>query len=408
MGKIIETSYHDSVEKLTSFNTNLINNSFYNFNDKKPTIVTYYNINKEASSLDPGSRISYDNIGEFSSIRFNKISDFIVYGFNRIELQTENDEFGLEADKISGDCYILPNTIIPYEGDYFEVSHIKDSTWLFIVTDVQQDTLENGSNAYKITYKLEYEDNARIKGNVIGDYKLIEKREGTNIAKVVETTALEYARMLDKAAVMLKAYFNDLFYNKYVQSFIYTDLTEWRVYDQYMTEFLIRNKILDNGEDSYIYVGHQIPVNKTFSIDYDKTFFRAFEKKNKTKLLSALNTIELEDIKAYGTPFASRYEAYFKARYVDGVQYGYRMQCISDELIYAINDGKLVQDIKDLNKKQPLWINILIKYFDPNAKITSEEIESVYDMEFDTSFELFYIIPLLILSIEDKIENVLK
>ena len=408
MGKIIETSYHDSVEKLTGFNTNLINNSFYNFNDKKPTIVTYYNINKEASSLDPGSRISYDNIGEFSSIRFNKISDFIIYGFNRIELQTENDEFGLEADKISDSCYILPNTIIPYEGDYFEVSHIKDSTWLFIVTDVQQDTLKNGSNAYKITYKLEYEDNARIKGNIVGDYKLIEKREGTNIAKVVETTALEYAKMLDKAAVMLKAYFNDLFYNKYVQSFIYTDLTEWRVYDQYMTEFLIRNKILDNGEDSYIYVGHQIPVNTTFSIDYDKTFFRAFEKKDKTKLLSSLNSIELEDIKAYGTPFASRYEAYFKAKYVDGVQYGYRMQCIPDELIYYINDGILVQDIKDLNKKQPLWINILIKYFDSNAKITNEEIESVYDMEFDTSFELFYIIPLLILSIEDKIENVLK
>ena len=46
MGKILDTTYHDSVEKITQFNEVLIKNSFYTINDKKPTIVTYYNINK--------------------------------------------------------------------------------------------------------------------------------------------------------------------------------------------------------------------------------------------------------------------------------------------------------------------------------------------------------------------------
>ena len=47
MGKIIETNYHETVGKLTSFATDLVNNSFYVLNDKKPSIVTYYNINRE-------------------------------------------------------------------------------------------------------------------------------------------------------------------------------------------------------------------------------------------------------------------------------------------------------------------------------------------------------------------------
>ena len=79
MGKIIETSYHETVGKITGFSTDLINNSFYVLNDKKPSTVTYYNINKEASSLDPGSKLSYDNIGSDSSIRFNKITLLCVW-----------------------------------------------------------------------------------------------------------------------------------------------------------------------------------------------------------------------------------------------------------------------------------------------------------------------------------------
>ena len=78
MGKILETTYHDTVEKITSFNSSLVNNSFYVLNDKKPSIVTYYNINKDKSSLDPGSKLSYNNIGKDTSIRFNKIEDFII------------------------------------------------------------------------------------------------------------------------------------------------------------------------------------------------------------------------------------------------------------------------------------------------------------------------------------------
>ena len=37
----------------------------------------------------------------------------------------------------------------------------------------------------------------------------------------------------------LKKYFQELFYNERVQTFIFMDLTEFRMYDPYMIEFLI-------------------------------------------------------------------------------------------------------------------------------------------------------------------------
>ena len=406
VGKIIETTYHDTVDKITSFKDTLLNNSFYILNDKKPSIVTYYNINREASTLDPGAKIAYDNIGRDTPIRFNRITDFIIYGLNKIELQTENDEFGLEAEKISGECYVLPCTIKPTEGDYFEFKHIKDSSWLFIVTDVQQDTLNNGSNLYKLSYKLEYVDHDRILNNIVEDYKMIEQREGTNITKVVLNKKYEKAKRMDEIAVKLKTYYNELFYNAKVQTFIYMDLTEWRVYDPYMIEFLIRNKTLDNGLDSYIYVGHQLIVPNTFAIEYDDSLYRAFEKRDVERLLGSDYTIALEDIVSYGTTFAGRYEPYFKAVYTKP-NLDYRIVALPEELIYQIHDGILVDDLVDPNEPSRLWQNVLTKYF-RNMDYTEEELVSVDEMRFTRSYQDFYIIPLLILCLERAIEKVLS
>ena len=413
MGKILETTYHDTVRDITSFYGTLLNNSFYEINDKRPTIVTYYNINKDYSSLDPGAKIAYDNIGDQTPIRFNRIKDFILYGINRVELQSDIDEFGLEADKITGDAFILPCTIIPTEGDYFEIEHITDSTWLFIVTDVQQDTLKNGSNAYKIQYRLEYVDNEGIQNAVVEDMKLIEEREGTNIIKVVRSEDYDVAKKLDDAAVMLKGYFNELYYNPKVQTFIYVDLTEWRMYDAYMIEFLIRNKILANGKDSYIHVCHQLETPKTFSMDYDKTIFRAFELKDINRLRNARRNIVAKDIISYGTTFYARYESYFQAVYMNYTT-GYTGIAIEDDLFYRILEGNLVDEIEynDLNDPAPIWENIIIRHFkdidEHKVTITEEELESLRNINYDDSMKFFYLLPLLILCLENAIEKALN
>jgi len=426
LGKILNTTYHETVDKVTGMYNSLVNNPFYNWNDKKPIICTYYNINKDYSSLDPGSKIQYDNLNDESPIRYNRIYDFLIYGFNRIELNTENGDFGLEASEISGDAYILPNTIIPTEGDYFEVNHVKDSTWLFIITDVQQDTLQNGSNAYKITYKLEYDDNEQIQNKIKHNYRMIDVREGTNIAKIVDCLDYEIAKIMDEKAVALKKYYQELFYNEKVQTFIFSDLTEFRMYDPFMIEFLIRNKILNDGEDDYIHVDHKLFTTRTFALDYDRSFFRCFEKCDKDKLLASDHRISYKKIESYGTTFASRYEGYYETIYDEVPARGYYMNCIADDLIFRIIENNLItsQDDKDLYDYF-LWENIIIKYFNDEA-INTDELYSIDNLIFkykdildmamgeDTKFDIdnaskvFYIIPILIFCLEKSIEKVLK
>ena len=425
MGKLLNTTYHDTVDQITGMYNSLVNNPFYNWNDKKPTLCTYYNINKDYSSLDPGSKIQYDNINDESPIRYNRIYDFIIYGFNRIELQTENGEFGLEASEISGDAYILPNTIIPTEGDYFEIRHIKDSTWLFIITDVQQDTLQNGSNAYKITYKLEYDDNTQIQNKIKHNYRMIDIREGTNISKIVRCEDYDIAKIMDEKAVMLKKYFYELFYDPKVQTFIFEDLTEFRLYDPFMIEFLIRNKILDNGEDDYVHVDHKLHLRKTFSLDYDRIFLRMFEKKDKKKLLGSNYKIVYSKINSFGTTFASRYEGYYEVEYRDVIGV-YNMSCISEDLIFRIKENRLItnKDDKELYDYF-LWENIIIKYFN-HGILTEDEINNIDNImfkfedmlelsknkkelfDFNSALKVFYIVPILIFCLEKYIENILK
>ena len=406
MGKILTTTYKDSIEKVTGFYNDLVNNPFYQYNDQKPIICTYYNLDKVYSSLDTGSKLSYTNIGENSPLRFNRIKELIIYGFNKIQLSSQIDEYGLESDNITGDCVVIPNNFMPTEGDYFEVDHIKDSTYLFIVTDVQKDTLNDGSNAFRLSYKLEYNSNINLEPLVLHNYIALEVREGTNIKKVVRCEDYDIAKFIDATCVYLKKYFSDLFYNPFVQTWIYEDLTAYRIYDPYMIEFLIRNKVLADGEDSYVAVTHVIPPHQTFNIDYDKTFLRVFETKRLDKLLSSNRNIIPEYINNYPSIFNSRFENYYRAKYVERYQPPYTTYCISDEFLYAITEHKLVKEEYEEDKPN-LWKNILIKRF-YNEELTKEEIDSVENINFEYAKDAYYIIPLLIFCLEEYMISVLN
>lgn len=407
MGKLLNTTYHDTVESITGFYEGLVNNPFYLYNDKKPTIATYYNINKDYTSLDPGAKIHWDNAGEDSPIRYNVINDFLLFGFQRIELNNSNDEFGVEADNIEGECYILPNTIVPTEGDYFEVNHITDSTWLFMVNDVQKDTLDNGSNVYKIKYRVEYINHDVIMDKIVYHFRMIESKEGTNIASIVRCEDYDIAKLMDEKAVMLKSYYNEIFYNDKVQTFIFcNELGDLRLYDPMMIEFLIRNKILENNSENYIHVQHQLIMPKTISLDYNATIFRAFEVNDKIKLQRSLNHIEAEPIVSYGTTFASRFEEYYKAKYIGAISAMFGLgSCIDEDLINRIVDNKIFTE--EFDNPNDIWYNIIIKYFN-NEKITEDELNSIDNIEYNSSMKFFYLIPLLILCLEKSIENTLK
>ena len=253
---------------------------------------------------------------------------------------------------------------------------------------------------------MEYISNEGILKNIVHNYKMIEKREGTNIVKIVRCEDYDIAKLMDSVAVSLKKYYNDLFYNPKVQTFIYMDLTEYRVYDPYLIEFLIRNHIMDNGEVDYLHVQHQLAVPKTFALDYDHTFFRAFEKKDKDLLKVSNYESFITEINSFGTTFSGRYEPYFKAEY-NHPKVGSYAPSLEQELVDKIIDNTIVTYE---NEMTPIWENIIVKYFN-NGVCTEDEINSIMSIPFQrtyNSIHAFYLIPLLIFCIENAIESALN
>lgn len=398
-GKFINTTYYDTQDALVEINRELVQNPFYLFNDKKGTKVKYYNINDEKTTLDPGSKLAYTDIGENSPIRFNVIHDLYLYQFSKGELNFDNGEFGLESDPIRGESYILPNTIVPRDGDYFEVDHINDSTWLFKVVNVQRDTLENGSNVYKIEWSLDRTSNEEIQCNVVEEYKYLNVEEGTNLKAVIKLEKYDIAVKLDQLSVTLVDYFQDIFYSDKIQSFTYKWFNEFNMYDPFVIEFIKRNKLL-KGSDKFIFVEHQLPVPATFSIDYNRTLYRAFEERSIDKLKCSKYMSQADYIDSAISIFATRYEEYFALNYhVINQEVGPFnpkgiIPIISEELF-----NRIIENNKYDSECKNQYDNILIKFFH-GEDLYLEDIDHIHDIDFETTKDMFYKLILLIFCVD--------
>lgn len=411
MGKFINTTYQNAVDSITNMNKDLISNPFYLFNNNKPTKVTYYNICLDKSTLDPGSELAYTNIGDKSPLRFNVIHDMYIYQFPRIEVNLENGDFGQESSPIEGESYILPNTIKPMEGDYFEVEHIKDRKWLFRINSVDLDTLDNDNNVWKINWSLDRGDNREILKNVVNDFEYVISPEGTNTKAVVELSDYQFALELDNFTSSLREYFKDLFYDEHVQTFTYKWYNESTMVDPFSIEFIQRNDLLSDSENQYWYVKQQVVLPKTFAIDYNRSIFMAFEKHDKDCIMNYQYQSQADYIDDAISIFATRYEPYFalnyKTYYFDtntpttpkGI-----IPVLSEDFILHIATGELYT--KEDNEKK-LYLNTIIKWF-KNDKITKEDLCHIKCIDLNTTEEIYYHLLFLIFVLDQYTKQLLS
>ena len=415
MGKFLDTSYKDTVNKLTEIKNDLLNNPYYLYTDKKACSTTYYHINDEKSMLDEASRINYADLGDNCPLRYNKIEDFFIYGIEKVNLNLDNTDFGLESNPIEGESVILPGTITPYPNDYFEIDHITDGPWLFRVNEVQKDTLDDGSNIYKINYKLEHTSNKDILPLIVDNYKLVTNNIGTKYNTVIKSDKYDLGVSIENIATSLKEYYKDLFYNSRVQTFTFRWLDGDRFYDDFMIEFLIRNKIMDTGSSfDYLHIDHKIQLPRTFSMDYANTFFRSFETKDIKHLCKARTDSMAKYIDDFGSIFKTVPDNYFTLNYK---VYNYSIpgetpylvyniiSCFPKDLIEYIKENKLVTDNESII--YPLY-NIIIKYFN-NTDYTVEDFENLESMDYESeNLKLFYLIPLCIFCLEEFIKGLIS
>lgn len=409
MGKYINTSYADSIQSISDMGKDLISHPYYPFNDKRGIIVTknYYNINKEMSTLDEGAQIHQSELGPECPFRYNRIKGLILYGFPKIELNMDIGDFGLESSEITGECYLMPNTITPIENDYFEIPFLEDNVWLFKVTKVDPDTLPNGYNVYKISFILDRTDNeSSIMDLVVKEFTCVDVQDGTEIRAVVEDDKFNFAKRLDDICTALKSYYIDLFFNRYVQTFVVDNIFENYNYDPYLIEFIIRNDIVNMGGRNYISVIHQLPLPTTFAIEYDRSIFKAIEDCNKEKLFGSRRSYVLQQINCLASIFNERYETYYKTTYVsqsdNALNTLFAGTVMDDDLTLRIEEKRFFEP-DDKNR----YMNIFIKFFH-HMKLDDQDLVAIEDIDYDEGKYVFYRIPILIFCLESYIKNLLK
>lgn len=393
MGNFINVDRKNIIDSLVQgYKDRLVSNPFYQYIDKTATITDWFNINTEKSTLDEALKVYESLLGAGSPLKYNRIQNFYVYGIERIQLQIETGDFGLSGD-IEGEAIILPNTIIPTPGDFFRITYT-DKRYLFKILSVTPDTLENGANFFKVSYKYDKATDESILDQLDGDYSFMINNLGTQFKPLIRSTDYNLIEILDEVSVQLKRYYKRLFFSERVQSFIYNEHGA-NFYDPFLTEFIIRNKILqDNGE--FIYIAQQIYLDPHFALEYDKSMFRSVELRDRDNLSIRTKAIG-EYINQPNSLLSIRKESYFRVKQIPLnvnplVPF---VNSFEEELYWKIKTGDLFpgNDIR----------NIIIKYF-KKEMVSKTDINLLDTMDYSVDTSLFYKIPLIIFILEYNIK----
>ena len=400
MGSFTNTEYKTTIDNLIVGFKDRMKNPLWWFNDKNPTPVTYYKLNHEQSMLDGPTGLEYDRLSKKSPLRFNKIDNFFIYGIDRMNINLQDTEYGMESDPIEGEGIILPNTIEPTPGDYFAINYLNERL-LFMVNSVNVDTLEDGSNFWQISYKLDQTEMQLIDDQVVESYNMIINNVGTKFKSVIKTSDYRLIAFLEEYSERMNEYFINLFYDDRVQTFIFY-LAGERFYDPCMIEFIMRNSLLNRDRNKYIHVDHQLEMGRTFSIEYDCSLYRSMELKNKNLIDRIFSTASKID--QTNSIFNCRAEDYYCIKYIRKPNKNVEQETLinlNPSCVEAIDRNVL------FNENDPKAIyNLLIKYFN-DGTYHSEDFEPMMDVDFQNNIELFYLIPFYIFIIQDYIKKLL-
>ena len=401
MGNFINTNYNKTIDNLVEGAKSRLNNPFYIYGDRKPTIVTYYNINHNASTIDKGSSTLYDDIGQNSSLRFNKIENFHLYGIEKINVNLDVGEYGLESP-IEGEALILPNTIVPVPGDMFIINHVIDKPYLFMVTGIGIDTLYTGANFYKISYKLTRTDMDALTSletvQTIKRFTYKAGNVGTTLTPLIESNQAELIDKIEDNIDTLLNYYMNLFYKNSVQNFI-LEYQHMYLYDPYLIEFMIRNKLFALSGNNYFHVEQAVYIGDTFALEYDHTIFKDIEIKKSNMRLNSVYPVPVDDPNSL---LVDRLESYYKlSNKVMYKDYDNPINWLDMDLLDKVINNELYDEDSNLYYRNLLILYMNNKEFD----ITDKIMNSIMDLEFNYTKELFYMIPILVFILKSYVNK---
>lgn len=363
-----------------------LNSQYSRFLDKNPTFVTYYHINNIESITDTGLNNIEQIIGPNSPLKFQKISDFPVYGVESILLDLVEDDEGLTSS-YDGELIILPNTIKPLPGDFFTIDYL-GRQFLFMVNEVKYDTIKS-NNYYKISFhidSLEEDITDNLEKQIQEKYNCVFRNIGTQEKCLILEDDVEKLQKLNNIYKLIVDKYKVLFFNKRYNSFIFEDVeNNIKIYDKFLTEFIIRNKLFQEKYNyNTLFLVNEDSSNR-LPVEYENSVYRNIEK-NKKELINNVT---------YGYSIIKNVDSVFNLYndvYIRGINF------VNNDFDYI--NPSLIEQIQTLEKSEDnnVVYNTIIDHF--NNRLDSiytfdlDELDDVMYINYD--FETFILIPILL------------
>ena len=174
------------------------------------------------------------------------------------------------------------------------------------------------------------------------------------------------------------------------------------IYDAYLIEFLIRNKIYAVSDNKYyMYVSQAVHTPVTFNIEYEHTIFRDLEKRNPKLRLNSCYMVPCHDPNSL---LMNRLEDYFELSInLKNKPFSSPINWLNMDLFDRIIENN-PYDLDDPDA--PLYRNIIIKWMNDNSyTVLDEELNSLIDLSYHPCKDLFYEIPILMFVLGDIVNG---
>lgn len=389
-----------SVEKFINTNVDIQkqlreNNPYSRFINGVPTFVTYYAINGIETTLDEGFRDTEDLIGDDSSIRYNKIEKFPIWGIENLTIDITDEEYGPDIE-VNGEGIILPNTITPCPDDYLIINYLgKD--YLFRVTNFDSDTIKS-SHYYKIQFEFKQINDGNIDNQVKDIFVSIYENIGTDYKVIISLDSNSRLEVIERKDSLLREMYMDLFFSKKTNSVILPSYMRYtNIYDNFLVHFIYESSIFQDDREIFPYYFESIEdVDKSI---FNRTIYGAILFKSKKNLgrYSHVNITSPHNKLPVLTGFREQYN--FINFYSTPLEIC--TEYISGIFIDNILNNTLYDD--DSHKLE----NIIIKYLnDTDIPLYDFENLDINDF-YNNSKDTFLYVPLVLYVIKTEIFNIL-
>lgn len=270
------------------------------------TLVTYWNINDAETSTSLGMNTHYQILGVDSPLRFDKIENMVLLGFNQASPNDDKQVTGTSIRNygVSGECYIIPGTIMPKENDMFIVNHLR-MEHVFRVTQVTQDGLTT-DGSYRIAYSL-YTTNPReicfLEKQTVKHFVMdLQTVGGTDLTPVIGKQDYDHRHRLIKMVDDMVENYIARYYDERHNCFL-LHLNGKTVFDVCAHYFMARTGIMicDNHTRNVVLSDNKLRTNELEYL-YQKSPYKWIER---DAPLSYLETFKYHYVKASQYPFSS-------------------------------------------------------------------------------------------------------